>query len=237
MLLRAAELAVKTVGPRRDLQEAPTLRPAEFVRGGDDPVRAAEAGSGQLAKPLGGVAEKLRARAAAARGQRGPRLQDAGLIVCGHDGDGGGRGRAGKQFFQRGGRNDAGAVNLQPHDARLAEAHARRLEHAGMLGRADGDARRWRERARPVREHGVGALGRAGGEHEAGGLAVEQRGELLARDVEADFHAGGGAGRAGGVLPRFVLRAQPRLTRDRRERGGGVVIEVGHARRRMNTVG
>lgn len=134
-------------------------------------------------------------------------------------------------FFERVEADDAVRGEVE-EDESVGEVAAGGFEHGGVFGGVERDAGAGREGACPVGEYGVGAFGGAGVKDEAGGWAAEEFGEAFAGGVEAEAGAGAVAGGAGGIMPGFVGQAQPGFARDRREGGGGVVVEVRHRERR-----
>src|SRR5690606_39222709 len=103
VLLRAAGEAVRP-GDRagRGGDKTVAARAAEFVGRADHPAGRAGPGGGEFAEPLGGVAKKWRTARVAEGREVGPRLDDAGLVVGGHDDRGA---RAG---IERGGERGGG---------------------------------------------------------------------------------------------------------------------------------
>ena len=85
-LLFAAEEQRRDWTAVRDFQKTHAARPAEFMRRAADVITFAESLAGHLADELHGVGEKQHFVGLADGTNFPPRLDDAGLVVCGHHG-------------------------------------------------------------------------------------------------------------------------------------------------------
>ena len=170
---------------------------------------------------------KKNAASAAERGDFADRLERAGLVVCRHDGN------------ERGLRREGGGelvevdaperIDRQPRHAEafLFLQMLERLEHRVVLGGA-GDEMFAARRVRPCQadDREVVRLRAAAGEDDFMGLRAEQRGQPVARIVDRRPRLAPRGVDARGVA-KVPLQIRPhRVENLRRERGGGVVVEV-----------
>lgn len=208
----------------RTFEEADTLGATELVGAADDHGAASEGGGGKFADPLRGIAGIGNAVGKAERGEIGPGLEDAGLIVGGHDEDGGDVAVAELVVDPgeiddavRGDRNQAGAV---------PEPAAGGGEDGGMFDGGDEDGSGGVPAE--VLDDGVVGFGGTGGPDDFRGLGSEEMGDLFPGFVEGIGNAGAPAVGAGGIGGESFDGVQPCGAGDSRQRMCGVVVEIAH---------
>ncbi len=127
------------VGRLGNHEEADAFCPSEFVGAAGDEAAAAEVGSRELPEPLGGIAVERNPELGAEVADLRPGLEDAGLVVGGHDRDEGGPG-CGEHVAEGIGGDGAGAAGGNQL-GRGSEKLAGGFEDAGVFDSADEDLR------------------------------------------------------------------------------------------------
>ena len=219
----AAQERVKS-SAARSLKKSHASGPAELVRAPADILAFAEALSGLFSDPLRAITKKRHLVLPAERKNLTPGLQDARLVVRGHDCDGT-RTACAQVGFQPVQIDNARAPSRdEPVPAGKVVTSAR--QHARMLCRGDPDLRFVSERLRQVMHHGVVRLRRAGGPDDLERTATEESSQLFSRGIQRILGARSDAVRTRRIPNKLLGRIQPRLPGSGQQRSRRVVIEI-----------
>ena len=230
-LLAATDDEGRVAGAASDVERADAFGSVELVaREAEEVDGRVLQGDGDFAHGLNRVGVEVGTLRAGDGGGFLHREEDAGLVVGPHERDDGGVvADGGAEVFEV---EETGGVDREPGDLETTAGEA----VAEVLGRAVLDAAGDDVAAVAVGleravESGVVALAAAAREDEFGGVAIDQRGDLLAGGVERAADAAAEAVGAGGIAVEVGQVGQHRLDDRGIKRRGGVVVEVDDRRR------
>ena len=151
--------------------------------------------------------------------------EDAGLVVCPHDGDDGGIGANG---FLEGAEIDlAGGIHREPCDLDAAFGKGLAVFHDGaVLDGGGDDVLAVAVQHQSGVDGGVGGFGAATGEDDFARLAAEQRGDAFAGFVHRFGDLRAEAVRAGGVAVEFGEERHHLGNHGGIDLGGRVIVEI-----------
>ena len=210
----------------RNFQKAHAARPAEFVRRAADIITVAQSFHRHFADELHGVGEERNFVSLADRMDLAPRLDDAGLVVRGHDAD-----EAGtfvRHFHRDPVHVHHAVVRDGNHFRAFAKIIFRRIVDARMFDGGNPDFVLRAERLGEMVHDHVVRLGRAAGPDDVVRMTAEKLRELLARIGERDARARAGLVHGRRIAADLLGDVQPGFACLAHHGRGGVVIEVNH---------